>query len=300
MIETSFRPTQRSIRATRADAVEWQGLVVGINTAIAGIGLGLAVPINDATRTIIVELMRDGRVRRAWLGVAGGSQPLAPRLARQVGHRSGISVAEVVPNSPASRSGLQPGDVILEVDNHPVGDAGGLQRLMIADAIGRQMVLHILRGRNRARAARNLRDGWRPDRHRPDRATKKPPAFLRAVSFEPVASYRRRTEFARGPLGLCSISNSTFSPPSRRSKSRRAGVERVAVEEVFLLVLRCDEAEAAIGDDLLDGSGGHSDPPTSSRTTDQTHDLFEKRSITRRRRTARRGTTIPRLTAIWS
>ena len=123
-----------------------QGLVVGINTAIAGIGLGLAVPINDATRTIIVELMRDGRVRRAWLGVAGGSQPLAPRLARQAGHRSGISVAEVVPNSPASRSGLQPGDVILEVDNHPVGDAGDLQRLMIADAIGRQMVLHILRG----------------------------------------------------------------------------------------------------------------------------------------------------------
>jgi S1-C subfamily serine protease len=123
-----------------------QGMVVGINTAIAGIGLGLAVPINDATRRIIVDLMRDGRVRRAWLGVAGGSQPLAPRLARQVGQPSGISVAEVVPNSPASRSGLQPGDVILEVDDHPVGDAGDLQRLMIADAIGKPMELHILRG----------------------------------------------------------------------------------------------------------------------------------------------------------
>jgi S1-C subfamily serine protease len=123
-----------------------QGLVVGINTAIAGIGLGLAVPISDATRQIIVSLMRDGRVRRAWLGVAGGSQPLAPRLARQVGQPTGISVAEVVPDSPASRSGLHPGDVILDVDQHPVGDAGDLQRLMIAEAIGRQMVLRVLRG----------------------------------------------------------------------------------------------------------------------------------------------------------
>ncbi len=123
-----------------------QGMVVGINTAIAGIGLGLAVPINDATRRIIVELMRDGRVRRAWLGVAGGSQPLAPRLARQVGQPSGISVAEVVPDSPAARSGIQPGDVILQVDDHPVGDAGDLQRLMIAEAIGKPMALHVLRG----------------------------------------------------------------------------------------------------------------------------------------------------------
>jgi S1-C subfamily serine protease len=123
-----------------------QGLVVGINTAIAGIGLGLAVPINDATRRIVMDLMRDGRVRRAWLGVAGGIQPLAPRLARQVGQPSGISVAEVVPNSPAARSGIQPGDVILQVDDHPVGDAGDLQRLMIAEAIGRPMALHVLRG----------------------------------------------------------------------------------------------------------------------------------------------------------
>lgn len=123
-----------------------QGRVVGINTAVAGIGLGLAVPISEGTRRIIVTLMHDGRVRRAWLGVAGGRRPLAPRLARQVGQEAGIAVAEVVLDSPASRCGLRPGDVILEVDDHKVTDAGDLQRLMIAEAIGAPMTLHVLRG----------------------------------------------------------------------------------------------------------------------------------------------------------
>src|SRR6478735_2759035 len=61
------------------------GRVIGINTAVAGIGLGLAVPIDDATRRIIGALMRDGRVRRAYLGIVGGTRRLSPMLATRLG-----------------------------------------------------------------------------------------------------------------------------------------------------------------------------------------------------------------------
>ena len=61
--------------------VDGRGRVVGINTAVAGVGLGLAVPINATTRRIVSALMRDGRVRRAWIGIAGGARPLPPRVA---------------------------------------------------------------------------------------------------------------------------------------------------------------------------------------------------------------------------
>jgi len=65
------------------------GRVVGVNTAVAGVGVGLAVPINDTTRQIITTLMRTGRVRRAWLGVAGAQSPLPPPLAEKLGRRNG-------------------------------------------------------------------------------------------------------------------------------------------------------------------------------------------------------------------
>src|SRR5207247_8264230 len=65
------------------------GRVVGINTAVAGVGLGLAVPINDVTRRIVHALMTDGAVRRAYLGIAGGSRPLPPRVAQRTGRRTG-------------------------------------------------------------------------------------------------------------------------------------------------------------------------------------------------------------------
>jgi S1-C subfamily serine protease len=123
-----------------------RGRVVGVNTAVAGIGLGLAVPISAGTRQIIAALMHDGRVRRAWLGIAGGRRPLSPRLSQRVGHEAGIGVAEVVPGSPAARCGLRPGDIILQVDGHPVADAGDLQRLMLGEAIGRPLSLRVLRG----------------------------------------------------------------------------------------------------------------------------------------------------------
>ena len=95
------------------------GRVVGINTALAGVGLGLAVPVNATTERIIGALVRDGRVRRAHLGVAGGSRPIPPRWEAEIGRRQGLEVVEVVNGSPAESAGLRPGDIIIEVDGTP-------------------------------------------------------------------------------------------------------------------------------------------------------------------------------------
>jgi S1-C subfamily serine protease len=121
------------------------GHVVGINTAVAAIGVGLAVPINAASRRIIGALMRDGRFRRAFLGIAGMRRPLPPRVARALGRASGIGLTEVVPNSPAAASGLREGDLILDVDGQAVGDASDLQRLMVGETIGKPLPLRVLR-----------------------------------------------------------------------------------------------------------------------------------------------------------
>jgi S1-C subfamily serine protease len=116
-----------------------RGRVIGINTAVAGIGLGLAVPIDDATRKIIGALMRDGRVRRAYIGITGGARPLPPRAAAKIGRSLGVEIMEVVAASPAARADLRSGDIILEVDDHPIEDVADLQRLMVGDALGRPM-----------------------------------------------------------------------------------------------------------------------------------------------------------------
>ena len=115
------------------------GRVVGINTAVAGVGLGLAVPINEATRRIVASLMSEGRVRRAYIGIVGGSRPLPPRLAAEVGRRQGIEIVEVVDGSPAAGAGLRPEDVIVDAGGEPLGDVGDLQRLMVADRIGQRL-----------------------------------------------------------------------------------------------------------------------------------------------------------------
>jgi S1-C subfamily serine protease len=121
------------------------GRVVGINTAVAGIGLGLAVPINEATRRIISALMKEGRVRRAYIGIVGGSRPLPPRIASQLSRDKGIEVVEVVAGSPAARAGLSPEDLIVAVDGEPMGDVGDLQRLMVAERIGQGVEVDVFR-----------------------------------------------------------------------------------------------------------------------------------------------------------
>ena len=115
------------------------GHMVGVNTAVAGVGLGLAVPINDTTRLLITTLMTRGRIRRAWLGIAGSQTPLPPALAASTGRRTGLGVAQVIPGSPAADAGLRQGDIVVVVDGEPIVTTTAVQRLMVEDAIGRRL-----------------------------------------------------------------------------------------------------------------------------------------------------------------
>ncbi|MEV6299457.1 trypsin-like peptidase domain-containing protein [Actinoplanes sp. NPDC051861] len=121
------------------------GTVVGVNTAVAGYGLGLAVPINATTRSIIGELVATGRVRRAWLGVAGLPVPLPPALAARLGQKSGLRVVEVVPGSPAGTAGIYLGDILVTAGGRPVQSVQELQRLMLGPAIGVDLPITLLR-----------------------------------------------------------------------------------------------------------------------------------------------------------
>ncbi|MEX0816105.1 MAG: trypsin-like peptidase domain-containing protein [Gaiellales bacterium] len=122
-----------------------RGRVVGINTAVAGIGLGLAVPINATTRKIVGALMSEGRFRRSYLGIAGGSRPLPPRLARELGRETGIEIVEVVEASPAAQAGLRAEDLILDFDGTPVNGVDDLQRLMAGELIGKTVTVTAVR-----------------------------------------------------------------------------------------------------------------------------------------------------------
>ena len=119
--------------------------VVGINTAVAGVGLGLAVPINTTTRRILATLMRDGRVRRAFLGLVSTPAPLPAGLAERIGQRQSLRIVDVVKGGPADRAGLKAGDLVLSAGRAPVAAAESLQRLLFEDAIGAPLPLTVLR-----------------------------------------------------------------------------------------------------------------------------------------------------------
>jgi len=126
--------------------VDGRGRVVGINTAVAGVGLGLAVPINPTTRAIIGALMTEGRFRRAYIGVAGGGRPLPPRVAGELGRNSCVEVIEVAPGSPAAAAGLRTEDLVVSADGMPIERLEDLQRLTRAELIGRPIELGVIRG----------------------------------------------------------------------------------------------------------------------------------------------------------
>ena len=122
-----------------------QARVVGINTAVAGVGVGMAVPVNATTRRIISALMRDGKVRRAYLGLVSMPAPLPAPLQERFGRASGLRVGEVVPGGPADRAGLRAGDLLLTAAGKPVEKAQDLQRLMFEEAIGKPLAITVMR-----------------------------------------------------------------------------------------------------------------------------------------------------------
>lgn len=121
------------------------GRMVGVNTALAGIGVGLAVPINATTREIITALMTTGRVRRAWLGIVGAQVPLPAHLAERIGSPTGLQIAGVSPGSPAAQADLHRGDIVVELDGSRVVTATAVQKLMVEDAIDRRIEVTVWR-----------------------------------------------------------------------------------------------------------------------------------------------------------
>jgi S1-C subfamily serine protease len=122
-----------------------RGRMVGVNTAVAGIGLGLAVPMNASTHKIIAALMHTGRVRRAWLGIAGAHIPVPPAAATKLGTTHGLQIASVVAGSPAAEAGLRRGDIVVSVDGKNVVTATAIQQLMVEDAIARRIEMTVWR-----------------------------------------------------------------------------------------------------------------------------------------------------------
>src|SRR3982074_430852 len=142
VIQTDAALNPGNSGGARAD---WQARLIGVNTAVAGMGLGLAVPMNATTQAILSALMRNGRVRRAYLGIAGGTRALPPAFAQKLGRRAGVEVQEVVSGSPAAGGSLRSGDIIVSVGETGVAKAGDLQRLMVEAHIGSRLTLTILR-----------------------------------------------------------------------------------------------------------------------------------------------------------
>jgi S1-C subfamily serine protease len=126
-----------------------RGRVIGINTALAGIGLGLAVPIDTTTRRIIGELMSTGRVRRAFVGITGGDRPLPPAVRAELGRATAVEVITVEPEGPAAVAGIRPEDLVVSVGGEPVAGMDDLLRLIPGEAVGVPVQVGVVRAGRR-------------------------------------------------------------------------------------------------------------------------------------------------------
>ena len=128
--------------------VDGRGRVIGVNTAMVGQAQGLCFAIGaDTAVDVTTWLMRDGRVRRARLGLAGQTTMLDPRLARRLRRDRGsaVTVSEAIPGGPAARAGLMTGDVMLEFAGKPVFSVDDLHRQLTADVAGSEVPVVVLR-----------------------------------------------------------------------------------------------------------------------------------------------------------
>jgi S1-C subfamily serine protease len=133
--------------------VDSRGEVIGVNTAVIrpAQGICFATAINTA-KFVAARLIRDGRVRRSRIGVGGQTVALPRRVVRfhRLGIESGVLVASIQPDSPASRSGLRTGDVLIAYDEHPIASIDDLQRLLTDERVGVESMLTVLRAGERA------------------------------------------------------------------------------------------------------------------------------------------------------
>ena len=122
--------------------------VVGVNTAVilGGQGIAFAVPINTA-RYVVSSLLRDGRVRRSHLGVAGQNTPIPRRLVREhkLAREQGVTITAVSDGTPAHHGGLRAGDMIVDFAGEPVTSIDDLHRLLTEERIGHIAAIHVLR-----------------------------------------------------------------------------------------------------------------------------------------------------------
>jgi S1-C subfamily serine protease len=128
--------------------IDARGAVIGVNTAVIlpAQGICFAIAASTAER-VAIALIREGRVRRAWLGIGGQTLALPRRIVRHYGlaRESGVRVEHVERESPAAKSGIRKGDVIVLAGGAPIGGLDDLQRSLSGDAIGRRLTLEVIR-----------------------------------------------------------------------------------------------------------------------------------------------------------
>jgi S1-C subfamily serine protease len=128
------------------------GEVIGVNTAMIASAQGICFAIASSTAEFVAAwLIKEGRIRRAWLGIEGQTAPLHARIARHLGLKQsqGVLVLSVGPASPAARAGLQEGDLLVGFKGQRILGIDDLQRLLVGPEIGRESTVDVVRHASR-------------------------------------------------------------------------------------------------------------------------------------------------------